>query len=155
MLPPHIAECTRPHMAITPLSSLSRERWWRWKMYKLLPRRTAFCVVWLSGARCVVGSLVFPRVGTRASFDAEQKTRRQTHRRSHSARIPNIRRARARTLSSHPNSRLRGKCSAMCGGSMRVCTSGVLFYFYTLLYRSQLRNLHISDTFVRNPRWRR
>jgi hypothetical protein len=59
----------------------------------------------LSGARCVVGSLVFPRVGTRASFDAEQKNRHPTHGRSHSARMPNIRHARARTLSAHPDSR--------------------------------------------------
>jgi hypothetical protein len=52
------------------------------------------------------------RFGTRASFDAEQKNRYQTHRRSHSARMPNIRRARARTLST-----CRGECSAMYGGS--------------------------------------
>jgi hypothetical protein len=44
-------------------------------------------------------------VGTQASFDAEQKNRHQTHRRSHSALMPNIRRARARTLSTHPDSR--------------------------------------------------
>jgi hypothetical protein len=61
---------------------------------------------------------VFPRVGTRASFDAEQKNRHQTHRRSHSARMPNIRRARARILFTHPDSRSRGECSGMCGGSI-------------------------------------
>jgi hypothetical protein len=62
---------------------------------------------------------VFPRVGTRASFDAEQKNRHQTHRRSYSARMPNIRRARASALSTHPDSRSRGECSAMCGGSIK------------------------------------
>jgi hypothetical protein len=61
---------------------------------------------------------VFPHVGTQASFDAEQKNRHQTHRRSHSARMPNIRRAKARTLSTYPGSRSRGECSAMCGGSI-------------------------------------
>jgi hypothetical protein len=59
------------------------------------------------------------RVGTRASFDAEQRNRHQTHRRSHSARMPNIRRARASTLPAHPDTRSRGECSAMCGGSIR------------------------------------
>jgi hypothetical protein len=66
------------------------------------------------------------RVGPRASFDAEQQSRHQTHRRSHSARMPNIRRARARTLSTHPDWRSRGECSAMCGGSIKV-TSGLVF----------------------------
>jgi hypothetical protein len=55
----------------------------------------------------------------RRSFDAEQKNRHQTHRRSHSARLPNIPRERASTLSTHPHSRSRGECSAMCGGSIR------------------------------------
>jgi hypothetical protein len=56
-------------------------------MYKLLPRRTTLLV------RRAMCSRVAP-VGTRASFDAEQKNRHQTHRRSHSARMPNTRRAR-------------------------------------------------------------
>jgi hypothetical protein len=51
MLPPHIAECTRPHIAITPLACHSSEMRWRWKMYKLLPRRTTLLVhiiiIWL------------------------------------------------------------------------------------------------------------
>jgi hypothetical protein len=55
MLPPHIAECTRlgesfvgectrPYIAITPLACHSSEGRWRWKMYKLLPRRTTLLV---------------------------------------------------------------------------------------------------------------
>jgi hypothetical protein len=78
---------------------------------KLLPRRTTSLV------RRAMCSRV-ARLGTQASFDAEQKSRHQTHRRSHSARIPNIRHARARTLSTHPDSTSRGECSAMCGGSI-------------------------------------
>jgi hypothetical protein len=88
----------------------SSERRWRWKTYQLLPRRTALL------ARRAMCSRV-ARVGTRTSFDAEQKNRHQTHRLSHSARMTNIRRVRARTLSAHPDSRSRGECSAMCGGS--------------------------------------
>jgi hypothetical protein len=80
-------------------------------MHKLLPRRNTVLV------RRAMCSRV-ARVGTQASFDAEQKNRHQTHCCSHSARMPNIRRARARTLSAHPDSRSRGECSAMCGGSM-------------------------------------
>jgi hypothetical protein len=76
-------------------------------MYKLLPRRTALLV---RRAMCSRDA----RVGTRASFDAEQTNRHQTHRRSHSAPMPNIRRARARTLSTRPDSRSRGELSAMC-----------------------------------------
>jgi hypothetical protein len=53
----------------------------------------------------------------------EQKTRHQTHRLSHSVRMPNIPRARASTLSTHPHSRSRGECSAMCGGSITVVPS--------------------------------
>jgi hypothetical protein len=64
------------------------------------------------------------RVGTRASFDAKQKNRHHTYRRSHSARMPNIRRARARTLSTHPDSRLHRECSAVCGGSIKEFTNG-------------------------------
>jgi hypothetical protein len=76
-----LGECTRPHIAITPLACHSSDR---------------------------------------RSFDAEQKDRHQTHRRSQSARMPNIPRARASTLSTHPHSRSRGECSAMCGGSIRI-----------------------------------
>jgi hypothetical protein len=104
-----VGECTRPHIAITPLACYSSERRWRWKMCKLLH---------VTVRRAICSRVA--RVWTRASFDAEQKNRHQTHHRSHSARMPNIRRARARTLSTHPDSRSRGECSAMCGGSTEV-----------------------------------
>jgi hypothetical protein len=42
--------------------------------------------------------------------------------------MPNIRRARASTLSTHPDSRSRGEGSAMCGGSIRcVAVTGPKF----------------------------
>jgi hypothetical protein len=76
MLPPHIAERTRLRFD---------HEWFTEHSWANVPVHTS---------RSVVGSLVFPRVGTRTSFDAEQKNRHQTHRRSHSARMPNIPRAR-------------------------------------------------------------
>jgi hypothetical protein len=83
---------------------------------QVAPRRTAL-LVHVTGRRGMCSRVA--RVGTQASFDAEQKNRHQTHRRSHAARMPNIRRARARTLSTHPDSRSRGGSSAMCGGSIK------------------------------------
>jgi hypothetical protein len=98
MLPPHIAERTRLDSTTNDSPNI------RGRMYP-------------STHRDHTARFFFPlRVGTRASFDAEQKNRHQTHRRSHSAQMPNIPRARASTLSTHPHSRSRGECSAMCGG---------------------------------------
>jgi hypothetical protein len=147
MLPPHIAEWTRldsttndsrnHSWANVPVHTLRSHRSLVIRVRGGEEGRCTSCCrgvllyyMWLNGARCVVGSLVFRRVGTGASFDAEQKNRHQRHRHSHSARMPNIRRARSRTLSTHPDSRSRGECSAMCGGSIRfrdvlgACTLG-------------------------------
>jgi hypothetical protein len=91
--------------------------------FKRLDQPFHLRTVWIAHSHVTEGRAMcsrIARVGTRASFDAEQKNRHQTHRRSHSARMPNIRRASARTLSTHPESRSRGECSAMCGGSIEI-----------------------------------
>jgi hypothetical protein len=49
--------------------------------------QVAAAAYYFISARCVVGSLVLPRVGTRASFDAEQKNWHQTHRRSREGEV--------------------------------------------------------------------
>jgi hypothetical protein len=108
MLPPHIAERTRQRFD---------HEWFT---------EHSWANVTVHTSRSVFGSLVFPRFGTRASFDAEQKNRHQTHRRSYSARMPNV-----------PRARSRGECSAMCGGSMKpsvLTPSSSCSNFYRNIY---------------------
>jgi hypothetical protein len=141
MLPPHIAECNRLDSTTNdsqnaPVHTSRSHRSLVIRVRGGEDGRCTSCCRGVCGARCVVGSLV---LGQERPL-MQQKNRHQTHRSSHSARMPNIRRARARTLSTHPDWRSRGECSAMCGGSIYIMRT-VVYMMRLLHYKLMLTDL--------------